>query len=169
MTSAGPDLIIEALGTGHDRAGFACGTPALDRYFQHQAGQDMRRRVARVFVCCDRQSGGLAGFYTLSALSVDATAAGESAFRRLPRHPIPAALIGRLAVDHRWQGQGIGRLLLVDALARTQAVSHQIAIHAVVVDAKDDKAAAFYRLFGFHPFAETPNRLFLPLTQPIRP
>ena len=81
----------------------------------------------------------------------------------LPRHPVPAALIGRLAVSGDVQGQGIGRLLLADAVKRSLAVSEEIAIYALVVDAKDEGASRFYQAFGFQPLVGQSNRLFLPL------
>lgn len=162
MTAAGR-LVIEPLGGRHERAAFSCGVPELDRYLKRQAGQDARRRIARVFVCTAEGSDAVIGFYTLSALSVDVGSLPERLARKLPRRPVPAALIGRLAVDRPAQGTGIGRLLLADALKRTASAGESVAVYAVVVDAKDENAREFYRAFGFQPLRDRPMRLFLPL------
>ena len=128
-----------------------------------RAGQDMRRRIASVFVCSAEGSDSILGFYTLSSLSIDASALPQRLARRLPRHPIPAALLGRLAVSAHAHGQGIGKLLLADAVKRCLAVGNQMAVYALVVDAKDEIAKRFYIRFGFIPFAGQSARLFLPL------
>ncbi len=156
-------LAIAPLAKRHDRAGFSCGVEALDAYLRTRAGQDPRRRVARVFVCCEEGSEAVLGYYTLSSLSIELSALPADKALRLPRHPVPAALIGRLAVSSDIQGQSIGRLLLADAVKRALAVSEEIAIHALVVDAKDERASGFYRAFGFMPLVGQRNRLFLPL------
>ncbi len=157
-------LIFEPLSRQHDRTAFSCGIHELDDYLKHRAGQDVRRRIARVFVGIQDGSNVVLGFYTLSALAVDVSALPERQARKLPRHPVPAALIGRLAVDRSVQGQGLGRLLLADALQRTLGASDQIAIHAVVVDAKNEAARRFYQANGFLALPEQPMRLFLPLS-----
>jgi ribosomal protein S18 acetylase RimI-like enzyme len=156
-------LIIEPLGKQHDRAAFSCGVQELDRYLKRQAGQDVRRRTARVFVCKAKSSNMVVGFYTLSALSLDLGSLPEHLTRKLPRHPIPAALIGRLAVDQSTRGLGIGRMLLTDAFKRTACAGEQIAVYAMVVDAKDRNARRFYEAFGFNSLRDQPMRLFLPL------
>ena len=109
-------LVIEPLGKRHDRAAFSCGLPELDRYLARQAGQDVRRRIARVFVCTAEASDTVLGFYTLSALAIDLSSLPEELSRKLPRHPVPCALIGRLAVDQSVRRHGLGRMLLVDAM-----------------------------------------------------
>ncbi|WP_462326052.1 GNAT family N-acetyltransferase [Desulfoplanes sp.] len=158
------DLIIEPLQADHDRTGFSCHEEALDRYIHKQAGQDIRRGISRVFVAVrlDKPRE-IVGYYSLSALSIALNQLPENMARRLPRHPIPAALIGRLGVSKRAQGCGIGRMLLVDAIQRTLSVRDQIAIHAMVVDAVDDTARAFYEQYGFKRLTDCSNRLFLPL------
>ena len=163
--SGGPRLVIEPLGAGHDRGRFACGIPALDLYLRRQAGQDIRRRIARVFVCVEADNPKqILGFYTLSALSIETPALPPEIARRFPRYPLPAALIGRLAVAEPAQGRGIGRLLLMDAIQRTLRASREIAVYALVVDAKDERTGAFYRRFDFRSFPDRPLRLFLPLS-----
>ena len=159
-----PDtLVIEPLGKHHDRAVFSCGLPELDRYLARQAGQDVRRRIARVFVCTAKDSDTVLGYYTLSALAVDLRTLPQELSRKLPRHPVPCALIGRLAVDRSVRGHGLGRMLLVDAIKQTKGASDIMGIHAVVVDAKNNTARQFYEGFGFIPLQQYPMRLFLPL------
>ena len=153
---------LEPLGPHHARAAFSCGVAALDRYFREQAGQEMRRRVAVVYVLVERDTAAIAGFYTLSATGIDVSALPAELARRLPRYPrLPAILLGRLAIDQRFRGQDLGKGLLLDALARGYHLSGQIGALAVVVDAKDDAARRFYEHFGFRRLADDENRLFL--------
>jgi hypothetical protein len=102
-------LVIEPLGKQHDRATFSCGVAKLDDYLKRRAGQDVRRRIARVFVCTEDGSNLVLGLYTLSALAIDVSAPPEDQARKLPRHPVPAALIGRLAIDRSAQARVCGR------------------------------------------------------------
>ena len=156
-------LVVEPLGQRHDRLSFSCGLPELDRYLVRQAGQDVRRRIARVFVCTDRDADTVLGFYTLSALSVDLGSLPEELSRKLPRHPVPCVLLGRLAVDASAHGRGLGRMLLADAVKRIMAAGETVAMHAVIVDAANEGAKRFYEAFGFTPLRDAPMRLFLPL------
>ena len=157
-------LVIQALASHHQRANFHCGQSALDRYLHKQARQDEKRRVSRVFVATTRQDPNtIVGYYTLSSLSIELNELPAELARKLPRHPIPAALLGRLAVSLSAQGLGIGGVLLADALKRCLAVSDEIAIYALVVDAIDDSARAFYQQYGFEPLSARTRRLFLPL------
>ena len=166
MTGADP-LVIEPLDRRHDRTNFFCGLPELDRYLARQAGQDVRRRIARVFVCTAGETDAVLGFYTLSALSIDLASLPAELSRKLPRHPVPCALIGRLAVDRSAQGRGMGRLLVADAVKRVVAAGETVAMHALIVDAANDAAKRFYQGFGFLPLTDDPMRLFLPLGQHI--
>ena len=153
---------VEALSRQHDRKGFSCGVEPLDRYLRVQAGQDARRRVAAPFVLCMGQSKAVLGYYTLSALSVDIGAWPEEVARKLPRYPaVPATLLGRLAVDTRLRGKGMGEHLLMNALRRAFESSRDVASVAVIVDAKNHDAEMFYRRYEFIPFADQPSRLFL--------
>lgn len=157
--------LIEPLARQHERAAFSCGNKTLDRYLKEMARQDAQRHVAAPFVLIEQSSPKtILGYYTLSAFSVDlADLPGEVA-RKLPSYPIvPATLLGRLAVDRRHHGHGIGELLLMDALRRVNEHSSQIATVAVIVDAIDQNAVEFYKHFGFVPFPNRPNRLFLPM------
>lgn len=156
---------MEPLGNHHNRADFSCGNALLDRYLKDQAGQDLRRGCAMPFVLLsERGETSILGYYTLSSYGVDIGELPVDVARKLPRYPlIPATLLGRLAVDRRHQGQGIGEFLLMDALHRALVQSAEIAAAAVVVDAIDEGAAKFYQHFGFVAFPSIANRLFLPM------
>jgi GNAT superfamily N-acetyltransferase len=158
VTAPPPRPRVELLGAQHDRAGFASGKEALDTYFQRQITQDARRHLATPFVMVMRD-GAIAGFYTLSGTALRLAELPADIARRLPRYPlVPATLIGRVALDRRYHGQGWGSFLLVDALRRCAA--SDIASFTVVVDAIDDDALAFYRHAGFLPLPDSPDRLF---------
>jgi ribosomal protein S18 acetylase RimI-like enzyme len=161
-------LVIEPLDPGHERAVFSCGEAILDRYIRQRAGQDIRRRIARVFVCTGSDARTVLGFYTLSALSVDIGSLPHTLARRLPKQPVPAAHVGPLAVSRDVQGQGIGGLLLADAVKRATSAGATIGIHALVVEAKTDRAKRFYERFGFHALPDRSERLFLPLGLPAQ-
>ena len=158
-----PPFVIEPLGARHDRAAFSCGEPALDNYLRRQASQDIRRRVAQVFVAVAEATRKIAGYYSLSAASFAKESLPAVMSKRLPHYPVPAAMLGRLAVDREQQGPGLGEMLLLDGIRRVLRASATIAVHAIVVDAKNERAAAFYRRYGFRAFACQPRRLFLPL------
>src|SRR5687767_2174045 len=119
---------VEPLGEHHDRAAFACGTEALDRYLREQAGQDVRRGVARVFVLHDTQVNAIAGYYTLRSNGVRLQSLPADVAKRLGRYEhTPVILLGRLAIDGRYQGQGLGRVLLADALLKAYAATATVA------------------------------------------
>lgn len=159
-----PDLVIEALNTRHDRTGFSSAEPSLDEYLRKRARQDVKRRTSRVFVATAYDNPLVVlGYYTLSSLSIALNDLPDDHARRLPRHPIPAALLGRLAVRKDVQGQGIGRMLLADSIQRTLGVSEEIGIYAMVVDAINESANRFYEQYGFMPLGHSSTRLFLPL------
>jgi GNAT superfamily N-acetyltransferase len=154
-------FIIEPLGA-HDRSAFSCGSPSLDRYLREQASQDIKRLMANCFVAVETATNAIAGYYTLSATNVPANELPPEVLKRLPRYPIlPAALVGRLAVDQNFHRKGLGSVLLADAALRV--LKGDMKAFAVVVDAKDENAVTFYRLQGFRPFASRPMSLFLPL------
>lgn len=155
---------IEPLAQHHDRADFSCGVDALDRYLRQQASQDVRRRVAAVFVLHDVTAGTVAGYYTLSVASIEPASLPPELTAKLPRYArLPAVLLGRLAIDGRYRGQHLGRFLLFDALRRALVQSEQVATPAVIVDAKDDAARRFYERHGLRRFADDQWRLFIPL------
>jgi len=153
---------LEALTEAHDRAAFVCGEEALDLYFRTRVTQDIRRHIANCFVALDKKSERLAGYYTIAATSIPLTDLPQEVIKRLPRYPtVPAVRIGRLAIDQGFQGRGLGAALLADAAKRTFEAPP--AAFALVVDAKNDGAAAFYQHHGFIPFAGRPRTLFLPI------
>ena len=154
---------IGALGAEAQTADFACGEPVLDQYLQRYARQDIKRGVARVFVAtAEPQPAEVLGFYTLSAARIAADTLPENWRKRLPRYPVPVALLGRLAVHQRHHGQGLGAILLADACQRVAAASATLAVAALVVDAKSPQAAAFYRHFGFIELPGQAGRWMLP-------
>ncbi len=104
----------------------------------------------------------IAGYYSLASTGIRLLDLPERAQKKLPRYPlVPATLLGRLAVDQSFKGRRLGEHLLIDALKRARQTSFSVASAAVVVDAKDDDAAAFYVRYGFIPFPDQPHRLFL--------
>ena len=153
---------LEPLGEGHERSSFHCGEDALDRYFQTQVTQDIRRHIANCFVAVESATSHVAAWYTISAASIPLVDLPPDETKRLPRYPtVPAIRIGRLAVDQRFQGRGLGAALLADAA--TRALKADAAAFTLLVDAKNDSAVAFYERFGFRPLASQPRTLFLPL------
>lgn len=156
-----PAFRLEPL-ADHAREGFCCGQDALDRYFKTQVTQDIRRRVANCLVAIEVATELVAAFYTIAAAGIPITELPADITKRLPRYPtIPAVRVGRLAVDERFRGRGLGGALIADAAAR--ALSAEVAAFALLVDAKDDAAVAFYEHHGFQKFVSAPRTLFLPL------
>jgi len=159
-----PPYRIEPLNAQHDRVAFSSGVEGLDRYFRTQAGQDIRRRVATCFVLVAEDGRTVGGFYTLSAASIVLRDLPAEVAAKLPRYPVvPATLMGRLAVRSDLRGRRLGELLLMDALAR--CLRADIASFALIVDAKDERAKAFYARYKFRPLVVGGRRLFLPLAE----
>lgn len=156
-------FFIEPLGAKHDRAAFSCGIDALDHYLHNQAGQDLKKHAAVPFVLTN-DGRTIAGYYTLSQFAVALDEVPAEIAKKLPRYPmVPAALLGHLAISKEFRGQKLGELLLMDALKRSLDTSKQLASAAVVVDAKDDAAIAFYKKYGFLDLPKIERRLFLPM------
>jgi predicted GNAT family N-acyltransferase len=156
---------FEPLASKHDRAVFSCEHERLNTYLRQQAGQDVRKRVAAVYVLTP-DGKAVAGYYTLSQYTVDAGELPADVARRLrvPKYDrLPATLLGRLARSKEFRGAGLGEMLLMDALARALEHSKTIASMAVVVDAKDHTAREFYKSYGFLELPDHANRLFLPM------
>jgi ribosomal protein S18 acetylase RimI-like enzyme len=152
---------LEPLGT-RDRSGFECGVAALDQYFRTQVTQDARRRVTNCFVTIEAATDRIAAFYTIASASVATGDLPDDVTKRLPRYlTLPAVRIGRLAVDHRFQGSGLGTAMLADAAYRILHAAP--AVFTLLVDAKDDQAVAFYEHHGFRRFTSQPRTLFLPM------
>lgn len=148
----------------HDRAGFSCDVPELDEYLHRFASQHRRKGVSTVYVLVDTETPSLIlGYYTLSAAQVDAVELEDADRKKLPRYPVPCFRMGRLACRADRRGQGLGRLLMGCAVERCLRARMQVAAFALVVDARNSKAKAFYEHYGFKPCAETPMTLYLPL------
>lgn len=164
MASPRPDLRVEALATHHDRDAFSCGVDSLDRYLRSQAGQDVRRRANGVFILVAAGAvETVLGYYTLCATSLPQGDVPAAARKHVPRYPlVSATLIGRLAVSRTRQGDGLGSLLLADAVQRAYASAETVGSSMLVVDALNERAAAFYESFGFQPLPES-LRLVLPM------
>lgn len=153
--------VVEPLARNHERETFDCGVPSLNDYLRRQATQDVRRGVSRVYVAHNRGSSKVLGYYTLNATSFGKENLPETDAKRLPHYPIPAALLGRLAVDLSCQGEGLGKFLLFDVFHRVLQAADALAVYALVVDAKDNKARSFYEHYGFLRFPNTRLRLFI--------
>lgn len=152
---------IEVLGS-HGRADFSCSAEPLDRYFREQATQDVRRRATACYVAVDIGANRVAGYYTLSAGGIPLNDMPAALAKRLPRYPsAPVARLGRLAVDQAHRGRKLGAALLWDAAMR--AARSEVAVFALVVDAKDAQAEAFYRHHGFVVFGSESRKLILSL------
>jgi len=157
------DWVIERLGQQHDRTVFACGNPVLDDWLKMRAGQYEKKDLARTYVAVRPSEGTVLGYYAISAHRVAFEALPEEQTKGLPRIDVPVILLGRLAVDSSVQRQGLGALLLIDALHRAQFLSDRLGIRAVEVDAIDDAARRFYLRFGFTPLADEARHLYLPM------
>lgn len=158
------DLAIEPLASHHDRDGFACGAESLDRYLKAQASQDIRRKANAVFVLVARQEPTrILGYYTLCATALSQGDVPVAARKHVPRYPlVSATLVGRLAVVAARQGEGLGALLLADAVRRAYASAGTVGSSMLVVDAISEQAAAFYEANGFVRLPDS-LRLVLPM------
>lgn len=154
-------VAIHLLNAQHCRDGFDCGDAALNEFLLRQAGQQQRRGFGKTYVALAEDGVTVTGFVTVSAGQV-ATSALPSQLK-LPRYPAPMLRIGRLAVDVRHQGQGVGQDLLAFALRLAVEFSQRVGLYAVVVDAKHDKAKAFYVRLGFIACVDNPLCLYLPI------
>lgn len=155
--------IIELLNKKqHDIADFSCGVKELDIYLKVRAGQESKKKITAVYAIHERGAEKVIGYYTLSSYSIELTSLPIEVTKKLPKYPLlPASLIGRLAVDKKFQGKKIGEFLLVDALLRSYRLSKEIGSMAVIVDAKNEKASSFYKKYGFKQFYQHPLKFFL--------
>lgn len=163
MPSDPPDL-IRLLQTGeHDREHFDCGVEVLNAYLRKRAHREMKASASVCYVISPRnEPGRIAGFYTLSAATVELGKLPKEVAKKLPRYDeLGAVLIGRLASDLSFRGKGIGGMLLMSALMRAYRHSREIGAVAVLVDAKDENATRFYEHHGFRPLDG--RRLYLPM------
>ena len=152
-------LVISGLERHHDRSDFDCGEPDLNNFLARLARQQSDRDFNRTYVATGLGESRIQGYYAISSSSIHF--ANLPAHLRLPRYPVPVARIGRLALDLRAQGTGVGAALLQHAMGLAVTLSQQIGLFAVVVDAKHDAAAAFYARYGFARMADQPLSLYL--------
>lgn len=155
--------IIERLATRHDPKMFSCGVASLDDWLRRAASQYDRRNLARTYVAAQPQSSRVFGYYAVSNHRVEFEALPADQAKGLLRIDVPVVLLGRLAVDRTMQGQGLGSLLLIDALRRIVHVANELGVRAVAVHAIDDNARNFYLHYGFVPLRDDLRHLFLPL------
>jgi len=143
--------MIELLDKKHNRNDFDCGKELLNDYLKTQAGQDIKRKLSACFVFVDKETQIIQGYYTLSNSSISLNSFSEQIQKKLPKSykSIPTTLLGRLATDKRFQGNGIGRILLIDALKRSYGISNEIGSFGIVVDPIDDEAKGFYQKYDF--------------------
>ncbi len=147
----------------HDSKAFDCGTPVLNEYLARFATQHRRRGLTQIYVLADSDRPSMVlGYYTLSAAQIDTAQISEERRRHLPRFPLPCFRMGRLAVHRDRKGQGLGKLLLGLAVERCLRAREEVAAYALVVDAKDENAALFYRHYGFIACVDSFTTLYLP-------
>jgi len=157
-------LKIGPLCKKHNRMVFSCGNDALDTYLKKRASQDAKKKIATVFVMTESQARAVIGYYTLSATSILLSDLLDITAKKLPKYPqVPATLLGRLAIDSRYQKLGYGDILIIDALGRSLLATTEIASYAVVVDAINERARSFYEHYEFCSFPDRKLRLFLPM------
>lgn len=149
----------------HDRSAFESASAPLDDWLRRTAQQHQQRGISKTFVAIsDDEPTRILGYYALTACEVLTAQLPQDLARKLPRN-VPGIRLGRLAVDRTVQGQGLGEHLLMDALDRSRRVLEHIGIHALFVDAKDERAASFYLKYGFRPLPQDALTLVLPLAR----
>ena len=143
--------MIELLNKKHNRKDFDCGKELLNDYLKTQAGQDVKRKLSVCFVLTDSETKVIQGYYTLSNSSIPLSCFSEHIKKKLPKSykSIPTTLLGRLATDKKYQGNGIGKILLIDALKRSFGISNEIGSFGIIVDPIDDDAKSFYQKYDF--------------------
>jgi predicted GNAT family N-acyltransferase len=150
------------LTSSHNRDDFHCGEPALDSYIRERARLDQKRRMCQVYVI--EEGSTIIGFYTLSAHAIDGAVLPPKIAKKYPsRLKIPSCILGRLAVDSRYQGQHYGYQLLGNALTVARNIAAQIGCFCVIVDAKNESVCNFYMQYGFMPVIDDELRLYLPV------
>lgn len=156
-------LEFHVLDKSFDRDTFDCGSPELNNFLKTKARQNQSIGFNKTFVAVASGAKKVLGYYSLSMGEIDLSSLPPELLKKLPKHPVPVARMGRLAVDTSTKGQGVGKLLMVDAMRRVQTASELIGVYALLVDAKDDSAKNFYLKYGFIPLVDDPMTLFLPL------
>ncbi len=157
------EWVIEPFGPEHERDAFCCGKASLDTFLRSLVSQYEKRRLGRTYVAVQPPAKIVRGYYTLACGAVSYDNLPPKAAKKLPRHPVPAILLARLAVDQAAQGQGLGRRLLVDALRRCLSLAAQLGAHAVEVEAIDEQARTFYQKYGFVALQDNDQHLYLAL------
>jgi len=164
MEASGEKFSINRLNKSHNREKFSCGVTLLDDYVRKQAGQDTRKHLSVTYILNDEMLNKVAGYYTLSSTTIELSDLPEKLSKKLPRYPLlPATLIGRLAIDQNYQKQGLGEVLLIDALKRANEASEAVASLAVIVEAINVNALRFYKKYNFKSFLSHKSKLYLPM------
>jgi GNAT superfamily N-acetyltransferase len=163
-------LTVSSLDKGRqDRTAFDCGEPALDDFLRTKAAQHQARRVSRTFVLThSAEPRRILGYYSLSNSQIAREQLSDAEARSLPRHPVPAVMLARLAVDRSQQGQRRGQWLVMDVIKRCALVGQQSGVYALLVDAKNEAAKRFYLRFGFAAIAGHPMTFYLPLETALK-
>lgn len=157
------DWRIERLHRSHERGEFCCGKAPLDEFIRSLVSQYEKRNLGRTYVAIMEGEKRVYGYSTLASSAVPFAHVPPKIARKLPRHPVPVALLARLAVDQAAQGQGLGADLLMDALRRCRELAATLGIFAVEVLAMDDEARRFYEKYGFAPLLDDVRHLYLPM------
>ena len=160
MVSPACGFVIERLTTLHDLSSFDCGTATLTDWLHRFAWSNQQADSAKVYVA-HRRDNLVVGYHSLTASSVNRNDAPARVTKGLANHPIGVVLLGRLAVDQRYKGKGLGRALLLDALTRTAQAAETIGVRAMLVHAIDEAAKRFYEYFNFVPSPVDPMHLML--------
>jgi predicted GNAT family N-acyltransferase len=150
---------VEQLSSHHHRRDFDCGVEELNAYLQRYSGQHERKGMGRTYVATKENDPRVLGYYTISSSAVAFDAVPE----KIPHHPVPVALIGRLAVANGVRNQRLGETLLIHALRSAQRAAKIVGIYAVVVDAVDESARNFYVKYGFNELTDDRLHLYLPM------
>lgn len=158
------DFVVEPLGKKHQRQNFDCGEESLNLFFKNYARQNSEKGLGKTFVAVRLGDTEVCGYYTLSSSSVSFEIVPEN----LPRYPIPTAHLGRLAVNIKSKGLGLGGFLLIDALRRTLLVAHELGIYAIDVFALNSMAKSFYLKYGFVELNDDDHHLYLTIATLIK-
>lgn len=156
---------IHPLDKTFDKSNFDCGSAPLNDFIQTKARQNQNAGFNKTFVAIAKgdKIKKVVGFYSLGMGEIDLSSLPVEIIKKLPKHPVPVARMGRLAVDNSAKGHGLGQHLLVDAMKRVQTAALAVGVYALLVDAKDSSAKAFYQKYGFIELTSDPMTLFLPL------
>jgi GNAT superfamily N-acetyltransferase len=154
-------FVVEPLSNRHDRTGFDCGVEDLNRFLRQYGLQNQKKHFVRTYVCCTAIE--IVGYYSLAFGAVNQEKAPESVTRGMGKYQVPAIILGRLAIDKKYQRKGFGAALLKDAILRAKQAEQIGGLRVIVVHAKDANAQAFYLQYGFIPSKGDPLTLFFPI------